>query len=159
MVTMITTLGTTRSHAEVLPEPRRECSRRTSTLVERMRFMREILSTMHATPLPDADYHRLANAVLSAIEAQIDRWLQDDVIDIDASRTGGLLELSFPDRSKLIINTQAPLQEIWLAARSGGYHFKYVDGVWRDTRDSSELAERLRVCATAQAGVALAFEI
>jgi CyaY protein len=72
------------------------------------------------------------------IEATTDRWLQQDVIDIDTQRTGGLLELSFPDGSKIILNTQPPLQEVWLAARGGGYHYRWVAGQWLDTRDGSE---------------------
>jgi iron donor protein CyaY len=66
--------------------------------------------------------------LLARIEATTDRWLQDDVIDIDSQRTGGLLELSFPDGSKIILNTQPPLHEVWLAARGGGYHYRWVDG-------------------------------
>jgi CyaY protein len=50
--------------------------------------------------------------VFDRIEAQLDRWLDQGVIDIDAHRTGGLLEMTFPNRSKIIINTQPPLQEI-----------------------------------------------
>jgi iron donor protein CyaY len=70
--------------------------------------------------------------VLASIEATVDRWLQDDVIDIDPQRTGGLLELSFPDGSKIVVNTQPPLQELWLAA--GGYHFRCEAGRWVDTK-------------------------
>jgi CyaY protein len=119
--------------------------------------MREILSTMQATPLSEAEYHRITNALLASIEAKVDRWLDEDVIDIDAHRTGGLLELSFPNRTKLVINTQPPLQEIWLAARSGGHHFKYVAGRWLDTRDGLGFVERLDACASAEAGFALSF--
>ncbi len=112
---------------------------------------------MQPTTLTDAEYHRLAHAVLALIEAKVDRWLQDDVIDIDTQRSGGMLELSFPDHTKIIVNTQPPLQEIWLAARSGGYHFKYVDGRWLDSRDGTVLLERLNACASAQADVPLNF--
>jgi CyaY protein len=111
-----------------------------------------------ATPLADADYHRLAHAVLSSIEATVDRWLDDDVIDIDTHRTGGLLELALPGGSKLIINTQPPLQELWLAARGGGFHFRHVHGRWLDTRDGEDFFERLSTQASAQAGMALRFE-
>ena len=75
-----------------------------------------------------------SNELLAAIEASVDRWLQADEIDIDSQRTGGLLELVFPDDSKLIVNTQPPLHELWLAARSGGYHYRWANGAWRDTR-------------------------
>jgi CyaY protein len=107
--------------------------------------------------MTDADYQRIAQATLAAIEATVDRWLQDDVIDIDPQRTGGLLELSFPDRSKIILNTQPPLHELWLAARGGGYHFKWVDGAWRDTKDGSEFLAVLSREASAQAGKPLEF--
>jgi CyaY protein len=109
-------------------------------------------------PLSDAEYQRLSHAVLAGIEATVDRWLQDDVIDIDPQRTGGLLELSFPGGSKIVINTQPPLQELWLAARGGGYHFRFVDGQWRDTKDGAEFFGRLSAEASAQAGRALRFE-
>lgn len=112
---------------------------------------------MQATPLTDAEYHRLSAAVLARVEATIDRWLQDDLIDIDSQRTGGLLELEFPDGSVIVINTQPPLHELWLATREGGYHFGHVDGGWRDTRDGTEFFARLSAASSAQAGKMLAF--
>ena len=110
-----------------------------------------------ATPLSDADYQRLGAAVLSSIESAVDGWLQDDVIDIDPQRTGGLLELAFPNGSRLIVNLQPPLQEIWLAARAGGFHYRYVDGQWLDTKDGSEFFAVLSREATAQGGRPLTF--
>jgi CyaY protein len=107
--------------------------------------------------MTDAEYHRLAAVVFARIESTLDAWLQADVIDIDGQRTGGLLELSFPGGSKIVINTQPPLHEIWLAARGGGYHFKQVDGSWRDTKDGVEFFDRLSREASAQAGKPLAF--
>ena len=109
------------------------------------------------TPLTDLEYREKSNAVLASIEASIDAWLQDDVIDIDSQRNGGLLEMAFPNGSKLIVNTQPPLQELWLAARSGGFHYKYIDGAWRDTRDGRELFDALSACASEQAGRPLRF--
>jgi CyaY protein len=111
-----------------------------------------------ALPLSDADYHALSHAVLARVEATVDDWLEGDVIDIDSHRTGGLLELSFPGGSKLIINTQPPLQELWLAARSGGFHFRFSGGRWVDTRDGGEFFDALSRCASEQAGQPLAFE-
>jgi CyaY protein len=108
-------------------------------------------------PLSDADYRRETASLLARIEATADRWLQDDVIDIDSQRTGGLLELTFPNGSKIIINTQPPLQEVWLAARAGGYHYRWVAGRWLDTRDGSEFVASLSRHATAQGGQALGF--
>jgi CyaY protein len=112
---------------------------------------------METSALTDAEYHRLSGEVLARIEATIDRWLQDDVIDVDGQRTGGLLELSFPEGSKIVINTQPPLHELWLAARGGGFHFRHVGGAWRDTRDGVEFFDRLSKEASAQANKPLAF--
>ena len=116
-------------------------------------------STTPATPaLTDSDFHRLSHTVLAQIEATVDRWLDTDVVDIDSQRTGGLLELTLPGGSKIILNTQPPLHEIWLAARAGGHHYRLVDGHWRDTRDGSEFFDALSKHASAQAGLALRFE-
>ena len=78
--------------------------------------------------LSDSEYTRLTQALLAHIESCTDRWLQDDVIDIDARRTGGMLEMSFPDGSVIVVNTQPPLHEVWLAARGGGFHYRHVNG-------------------------------
>jgi CyaY protein len=106
--------------------------------------------------LTDAQYHAKTAAVLASVEAAVDRWLQDDVIDIDTHRTGGLLELGFPNGSKIVLNTQPPLHELWMAARAGGYHYKWVDGRWVD-RDGREFFESLSSCASEQGGMALRF--
>ena len=108
-------------------------------------------------PMTDGEYVAKTNAVLASVEACIDAWLQDDVVDIDAHRTGGLLEMSFPNGSVIVLNTQPPLQELWLAARAGGFHYRYANGAWRDTRDGGELFEALSACASAQAGRPLRF--
>ena len=110
-----------------------------------------------ATPLSDADYQRIGGQVLASIEAAADRWLQDDVIDIDTHRTGGLLELVFPNDSRIVVNLQPPLQEIWLAARAGGYHYRHVQGRWLDTRDASEFFEALSRHASDQGSRELRF--
>ena len=110
-----------------------------------------------ATPLTDSEYAVRAAAVLDGIELTVDRWLQGDVIDIDSHRTGGLLEMSFPNGSKLIVNTQPPLHELWLAARSGGFHFKHCGGDWLDTREAQGFFDVLSRCATEQAGQPLRF--
>ena len=111
-----------------------------------------------APTLSDADYQHLSHAALAAIEATIDHWLEDDVIDIDSQRTGGLLELSLPGGSKIVINTQPPLQELWLAARAGGHHYRHVAGRWLDTRDGTEFFAALSMHASAQAGQKLVFD-
>jgi CyaY protein len=107
--------------------------------------------------LSDVQYQQQTGELLARIESAADRWLQDDLIDIDTHRTGGLLELAFPDGSKIIINTQPPLQEVWLAAKAGGFHYRWVDGSWLDTRDGSEFIEALSRHASAQGKTPLQF--
>lgn len=115
------------------------------------------MSDIPADPLSDSDYHALSHAALAAVEAQLDRWLQDDVIDIDAARTGGLLEMSFPGGSKIVLNTQPPLQELWLAARAGGYHFRRSGGRWLE-REGRDFWDVLSEAASAQGGQPLRFQ-
>lgn len=116
------------------------------------------MSDMTSTSgLSDSEYHAVTQALLARIEAQADRWLQDDVVDIDTHRSGGLLELAFPDGSKIIVNTQPPLHELWLAARAGGFHFRHQHGRWIDTRSGDEFLAALSRHASQQAGLALTF--
>jgi len=112
---------------------------------------------MSSPTVQDSEYNEAADRVLAAIERQADAWLQQGEIDIDTNRSGGLLELEFPDGSKIVVNKQPPLHEIWLAARNGGYHFRWVDGAWRDTRDGREFFARLSDEASVQAGKPLAW--
>jgi CyaY protein len=111
------------------------------------------------SPLSDSEYQARSAAVLASIEASVDAWLQSDLIDIDAMRSGGLLELGFPNGSKIVINTQPPLHELWMAARSGGHHYKFVQGAWADTRDGREFFDALSACASEQAGKPLRFTL
>ena len=105
--------------------------------------------------LTDAQYRALTDQVFRAIESQTDRWLDDDVVDIDVHRSGGLMELSLPGGSKLIINAQPPLHELWLAARDGGFHFRFSAGRWVDTRDGAEFFERVSEHLSRQTGRSL----
>ena len=107
--------------------------------------------------LTDVDYDNRARATLASVEGTVDRLLQDDVIDIDASRTGGLLELRFPGGGVVVINTQPPLHELWLAAPSGGYHFRVVGDRWIE-REGGEFFAVLSACASELGGQALRFQ-
>jgi CyaY protein len=110
---------------------------------------------LEPSTLSDAQFDVATSAVLAAIETTLDQWLQDDVIDIDSQRNGGLLELGFPSGSKIVINTQPPLHELWMAARTGGHHYRYAGGRWLDTRDGSEFFATLSREISAQAGASL----
>ena len=75
----------------------------------------------------------------------------------DALLTGNVLTLEFDDGSQIIVNRHEASQEVWVAARAGGFHFRLQDGVWRDTRDQGELMERLAGLISGQAGERFSF--
>ncbi|MEI5997558.1 iron donor protein CyaY [Paraburkholderia bengalensis] len=103
--------------------------------------------------MSDSEYLSRAEAVLAAIE----RSLDDTDADIEFERSGNVLTLEFENGTKIIVNLQPPMQEIWIAAKSGGYHFRFVDGEWRDTRNGSEFYAALSEYATQQAGEPVQF--
>lgn len=103
--------------------------------------------------MTDSDYLTRAEAVLDAVERAID----DTGADIELERSGNVLTLEFANRSKIIVNLQPPMQEIWIAAKAGGFHFRYVDGAWRDTRNDTEFFAALSAYATQQAGEPVTF--
>jgi CyaY protein len=100
----------------------------------------------------DAEFERLASATLQTIEQR----LEASGVDADFElKEGGVLEVEFADGSKVIVNRHAAAREIWLAARSGGFHFRWDGSSWRDTRDGSELFAALSRVASQQAGHAV----
>ncbi len=103
--------------------------------------------------MTDTEFLDLAETTLDAIEAAFDRLNDEDVLDVECTRSGNVLEIEFIDNgSKIIVNSQAPLQEMWVAARSGGFHYKRVGQEWRNTRDGSELFASLSTYASQQGG-------
>ena len=107
--------------------------------------------------MTDPEYMDHAEAALAAIERSCDRINDESDVDIDNQRVGGMITITFRNGSQLIVNLQKPLQEIWLAARSGGYHYRHVQGRWLDTRDGSEFFEALSRHASTQGGRELRF--
>jgi CyaY protein len=106
--------------------------------------------------MSETEFLDLAQSTLDTIETALDRLNDADVVDVECKRSGNVLEIEFIDNgSKIIVNSQAPLQEMWVAARSGGFHYKRVDGEWRNTRDGSELFAALSQLASAQGGAQL----
>ena len=106
--------------------------------------------------MSESEFLALAEATLTQIATALDRLNDEDVLDVECSRSGNVLEIEFIDNgSKIIVNSQAPMREMWIAARSGGFHYKRVGDQWINTRDGSELFAALSSLASEQAGVAL----
>ena len=107
--------------------------------------------------MTDLEFLDRAERLLQALEQRCDALNERSDVDIDNQRTGGMVTLTFPNRSQIIVNLQKPLHEVWMAARSGGYHYRWLDGQWQDTKGEGEFFNALSRDASAQAGMALDF--
>ncbi|HEY2255642.1 MAG TPA: iron donor protein CyaY [Variovorax sp.] len=107
--------------------------------------------------MTDPEYMDRAEGALAAIERGCDRINDATDADLDNQRVGGMITITFSNGSQLIVNLQKPLQEIWLAARSGGYHYRHDGRAWVDTKTGEEFFGNLSREATAQAGQPLVF--
>ncbi len=107
--------------------------------------------------MTDTEFMDQAEMLLKAIEGNCDRINDQMIADLDNQRTGGMVTIVFANRSQIVINLQKPLHEIWLAAKSGGYHYKFNSGQWMDTKGQGEFFSNLSRCASDQAGSPLAF--
>ncbi len=107
--------------------------------------------------MTDPEFMNQAEAVLQAVELCCDRINDATDADIDNQRVGGMVTLTFANRSQIIVNLQKPLHEIWLAARAGGFHYKFDGAYWRDTKTAQEFFADLSTNASAQSGQALVF--
>jgi CyaY protein len=104
--------------------------------------------------MTESEFLDLAEQAFSSIENSLEIAAETTDLDVECSRSGNVLEIEcIESRSKIIINTQAPMQEIWVAAKSGGFHYKYDGSIWRNTRDGSELFAVLSSIVSEQAGV------
>ncbi len=94
------------------------------------------------------------NALAEAELARIESALEDCGAEIDVEpKPGGILELEFDNGSKMIINRHTAAREIWVAAKSGGFHFRPQEGRWLDTRGGGDLWDMIATLASQQAGV------
>jgi len=107
--------------------------------------------------MTDLEYMNCAESLLAQVERDCDRINDDSDVDIDTQRTGNMVTLVFSGGSQIVVNLQKPLQEVWLAARAGGFHFRYADGHWRDTKTGEDFCACLSRSASEQAGQALQF--
>ena len=107
--------------------------------------------------MTDLEFLDHAERLLQAVELACDRMNDEADVDIDNQRVGGMITLTFANRSQIIINLQKPLQEIWMATRAGGFHYKYVNGHWQDTKGAGEFFADLSRYASEQAGRPLRF--
>lgn len=107
--------------------------------------------------MTDTEYLDRAEQLLLAVERACDRLNDETDADIDAQRAGGMVTLVFPNRSQIVINLQKPLHEVWMAARAGGFHYKFDGSTWQDTKGNGEFFENLSRFASEQSHLLLTF--
>ncbi len=102
--------------------------------------------------MTEAEFNQASAETLARIEAALEG------ADLDfETPADGIIEIEFDDGSKIVVNRHGVAREIWVAARSGGFHFKPQDGGWVDTRDATPLFDKLAALIAAQGGGAVAF--
>ena len=107
--------------------------------------------------MTDLEFMDHAEQLLLAVERSCDRINDTSDADVDSQRSGGMVTLTFPNRSQIVINLQKPLHEVWMAARSGGYHYRFDGSHWQDTKGAGEFFACLTCDASQQSGMSLQF--
>ena len=102
--------------------------------------------------MTDLEFMEHAEKLLKAVEAGCDSINDEGLADIDNQRVGAMVTLVFSNHSQIVINLQKPLHEIWLAAKSGGYHYKFDNGKWMDSKGQGEFFANLSRFASEQGG-------
>jgi CyaY protein len=110
--------------------------------------------------IDDKQFHQLGSNLLQSIEVALETADDELDLDLDVERQGGnVINIRFRDKSVIVVNTQPPLHEIWVAAKSGGYHYRWAGTMskplWLDTKTGRELLGDLTEFASAQAGQAV----
>jgi CyaY protein len=103
--------------------------------------------------MTESEFHRAVDEALARIESSL-----ENEQDLDVDLESGILTVTCPDESRVIVNRQTPNREIWVAARSGGFHFSRREGEWRDTRSGDELFASLARILASQAGMQVAWK-
>jgi CyaY protein len=108
--------------------------------------------------MTDTEYMDRAEALLARVEAGCDSINEATDADVDNQRVGGMVTLTFRNGSQIVVNLQKPLHEVWMAARAGGFHYKFDGTRWLDTKGQGEFFAHLSKYASEQAGRPLKFD-
>lgn len=101
----------------------------------------------------ETEFLNLTDTIFASIEQAID----DTGLDADYLTTGNVLEIEFDNGEKIVVNRHTANQEIWIAAKSGGYHFGWKEGQWIAARDGAELFSTLATAIRTASGEAFQF--
>lgn len=97
----------------------------------------------------DSEYAQLVEQTLTAIEQAVEQAIDQSDASLDFENTGGVLTIFCEDsNTQVIVSRQAPMQQIWVAAKSGGYHCGREGEAWYCTTTQEPLPALLsRVCS------------
>lgn len=98
--------------------------------------------------MDEAQYQAEMERIFLAVEDAIDQR----ELDVDIDSTGGILTVTFEDGSAIIFSRQPASRELWIAARSGGFHLANEGGAWRCGGTGETLAELVNRTFSEQAG-------
>jgi len=121
-------------------------------------------NNLNVETIDDKQFHQLGGNLLQSIELALEAADDQLDLDLDVERQGGnVINIRFRDKSVIVVNTQPPLHEIWVAAKSGGYHYRWAGTMakplWLDTKTGKELLSDLTEFASSQAGQAIKIEL
>lgn len=104
--------------------------------------------------MTDVEYHDRLDDLYVDIEEALDDF--DDFIEYETA--SGMVTIACQNGSKVIVSRQPPLHQLWLAAKSGGFHFDLKDGKWVDNKSGEVFEDSLSRCIEEQSGIAISFE-
>lgn len=110
-------------------------------------------------PMTDAEFLELYRQTLKSLEECVETAINEEDRDIDYESANDMLTLSFSNKSVAIISRQTAIHQLWLAARSGGFHFEYdpARGTWVCTTTKRTLADMLEDICRSQGTVEMSF--
>lgn len=96
--------------------------------------------------MTETEFLQHSDQLFAHIENELDNY------DFDCLMSGNVLTIEAEDGTQIIVNRHTPNQELWIAAKSGGYHFAWRDHAWLATRDDSEFFAVLNQALSAASG-------
>jgi CyaY protein len=110
--------------------------------------------------IDDSQFKELAAAAFDRIEDALEKAFDENDLDVDIERQGSsVLNIKFPNKTVIVVNMQTPLHELWVAAKEGGFHYRWAGSRakpnWLDTKTQEEFYAALTRFISNQGGVSL----
>ncbi|UTW05533.1 iron donor protein CyaY (plasmid) [Amphritea atlantica] len=103
----------------------------------------------------ESEFNQRVDDTLELIEEVLD----EAESDIDVINNGGVLTIICENKTQVILTRQTPVKQLWLAARSGGFHFDFNGETWIRDSDSARLNNVLSDIFSEQAGEQFSFDL